>query len=329
MNKVRIVVTSYREKGDRIFQGDEWCDGWRFSDHENLRIRKKSTGRSEEVKSLSELPQRTTEDAIIWIRGKELAEFPKDLADVIRKLRETKEVFVSYHDEFVGRQIADKLSSWDRMMPYSLSSGVNPGRFQAIIKMDRRGEHYLDSEASFDDLFRFFFLKPTDVIPLVLHKLMGVLSVIDMDLQYFEDKGFTDNAWKQLVISYKGGHATEKLNECRSVLYENPLSLKRLYEGETAWLPSETSTILQNRWEHLTELFPEKEKVSPGAAVNDDSPYVEVQKVIKGLDNENKAAVEKNFEGGNSFRKWMNSLEQAVNAIKEVVMTTKSEPVSV
>jgi hypothetical protein len=76
-------------------------------------------------------------------------------------------------------------------------------------------------------------------------------------------------------------------------------------------------------------LFPEKEKVSPGAAVNDDSPYVEVQKVIKGLDNENKAAVEKNFEGGNSFRKWMNSLEQAVNAIKEVVMTTKSEPVSV
>jgi hypothetical protein len=328
MNKVLVVVTSYRKISGRIYSGaDEWCDGWRFLDEEQIKLRRKSQAKPITVESLDALAPLISEDAIVWVRGKDQETFPtSEMVELIRELRMKHKVYLSYHDEFVGVQIANKLGDWNGILGYSLSSGIKLETFKPIIKTDKRGRNHLDAEADFNEFFRFFRLKPEDVFSLVLHKINGALAVIDLDLQYLEDRRFETTAWKRVSDSYKEGRATEKLKECRSVLYKNPISLKSLYEASTTSLPPDKSADLQNGWEHLIKLLPEEGSAAPGSA---DSQFVESEKILKGLDNANKEQVKKNFENGNLFREWMDSLQDAINDIKEVVTENNSEPVGV
>lgn len=330
MNKVLIVITSHRKKSDRVYFGaDEWRDGWKFSDREHQKLRKKSATKPIAVKEINELAsQPFSDDTIIWIRGTESNVFPAaEIAELIVKLRQTNEVYLTHHDEFVGDKIANELGGErNRILPYSLSASANREGFKAILKTDKRNQPYLDAEASFDELFRCFFLNPTDVFALVLHKMGNVFGSLDLDLQYYESENFKAQVWKQLEADYKGGRASEKLQECRSVIYKNPINLKRLYEAQCISLPTDKKTDLQNDWEKLTRLFPEEaNKTAPAP----EPLYLEVELVIKGLDGGVEAEVKKNFDGGNKFRKWRTELEKVVDEIKEVIMTANPEAVGV
>src|SRR5439155_7856149 len=163
---------------------------------------------------------------------------------------------------------------------------------------------------------------------LVLHKVTGTLAVIDLNLQIYEAAGFNAEAWKELKEIYAGGRAKEKLKECQGVFYEHPFSLKRLYERESNALPEKEKGLLKSSWVRLTELFPE-DRLSGKPSPRIDKLYLEVEEIIEGLDQGIEVNVRKNFEKGNLFREWMTSLEQAVNAIKEVVMENQNEPVGV
>jgi hypothetical protein len=332
MNKVLMVVTSYRPKSDRIYHGaDEWRDGWGFSNQENYKLRTRDMARPVAVKSLSELASLASrEETIIWIRGSEPKSFPNaEIGDLVTSLRKTSEVYFAYHDEFVGDRIASAMGgARNQFHPYSLSLGANPDGFKAIIKTDRRGENHLNPEAKFDDIFGSFFLDPTDVFALVMHKVPGTLSVIDLDLQIYEAAEFHPKAWKQLADMYQGGRARERLQECQCVFYKNPLSLKQLYERESLSMPPKERSVLDDNWVRLTELFPD-DQPSKRPSTRVDSLYLEVEKVIVGLDLGVEASVRKNFEEGNLFRSWMDSLEAAVRAIREVVMANRTEPVGV
>jgi|SRR5215213_781322 len=332
MNKVLIVITSYRRKADRVYSGaDEWSDGWRFSDREQQKLRKKSATKPIAVKEINELgSEPVTDDTIIWIRGRESSIFPSaEIAKLIVKLRQTNDVYLTHHDEFVGDKIAKEMGGErNRILPYSLSSSANPEGFKAIMKTDKRNRNqmYLDAEAGFDELFRCFFLNPTDVFALVLHKMGNVFGSLDLDLQYYESENFKAQVWKQLEADYKGGRASEKLQECRSVIYKNPINLKRLYEAQYISLPQDKRTELKNGWEKLTRLFPEEANMPAPAS---DPLYLEVELVILGLDDGVERQVKKNFDGGNKFRKWRTELEKVVDEIKEVIMTANPEAVGV
>ena len=331
MNKVLIVVTSSRKKSQRVYSGaDEWVDGWKFSSQENYKLRTKSMAKPVAVKTSDELANLVnSEDAIIWVRGRESTAFSStEIIDLVSRLRETNEVYLVYHDEFVGDRVASAMGvTSHQFRPYSLSSGANPEGFKAIIKIDRRGDKYLDAQASFEDIFSSFFLDPTDVFELVIHKLTGSLSVIDLDLQIYEAADFKREAWEQLAENYKGGGASEKLRECQSYLYTNAFSLKEIYNRESITLSVNERKVLDGHWLRLTEVFPPEPSAKLPRKI--DELYVEVRRIIGGLDLGIEADVRKNFEGGNLFRKWMDRLELAVYSIKEVIVAGRNLAVGI
>src|SRR5919106_3940396 len=152
MNRVLIVVTSYRLRPDRVYTGsDEWRDGWRFSGRSNYMVRNRKDAKPTPVNSVSELPTRAgKEDTLIWIRGQDpqKATFSEtQIGNLVQQLREANEVYLAYHDEFVGDKVAKILGkSREGFFPYTLSRGANPEGFKAILKTDELGEAYLDAE---------------------------------------------------------------------------------------------------------------------------------------------------------------------------------------
>jgi hypothetical protein len=326
MNKVLIVITSYRSKSDRVYKGsEEWPDGWRFSKLENYKLRTKNMSKPKTVKTMSELaPLVDGEDTIIWIRVKDPQKipFPKvEIGKLITSLKQTSDVYVTHHDEFVGDELASVMGrSRDHFRPYTLSSGANPEGFKAILKVDDMGEHYLDAEANFNEIFGSFFLDPTDVFGLVEHKIIGSLSAIDMDLQTYQ----YGKAWNQLVEVYKGSGATRKLNECQAVFYKNAVSLKRLYDSERVLMPDKRKLELEERWKQLTRLFPETGTTGSGSVHR---LYAKVATVIEGLDQGVEDKVATNFESGNTFREWLDRIRQAIEEIQEVIMADNTQPV--
>ena len=264
MNKVLIVVTSHRLNPKRVYHGsDEWCDGWKFLDSEQYKLRTKKMTVPSTVNSMTELAQLAArEDTIIWIRGKDRNVFPSvEIGQLIKSLRKQSEVHLAYHDEFVGDRVASVLGGErDQFIQYSLSKGGNPKGFKGILKMDRKRQAYLNAEAEFSEIFACFFLDPTNVFELVLHRVTNVLGAIEFNLQYLENEDFKADAWQQIVDVYKNGGASERLNECRCVIYKNTISLQRLYDKKSVSLPSEKNAELQTSWLRLTELLPEEEK---------------------------------------------------------------------
>lgn len=328
MSKVLIVVTSYELKASRVYDGaDEWRDGWRFSDRENYELRSKSMAAPVPIKNLADIAARIiNDDTIVWIRTKTKTPFPvTEFVSLVNHLLQTSDVFVAYHDESVGNDLSLLDGSGVHLIHYTLSTAANKEGFKAIISRSVTGSNYLDPKADFDDIFDSFFLAPTDVFAFVIHKIVGTLSSIELDLQVFGAASQPNQEWSQLKEIYKDGLAGRKLAECRRVIYENPNSLKRLYERQQLELSTDRRAQLSKKWTRLNALLPPSDEVPANA----DSAYAEVKNIIEGLNDGTEAKVRKNFENGNLFRQWMDQLVEAIEGVKEVIMADHFESVGV
>ena len=335
MNLALIVVTTHVSTSGRVYDGgDEWCDGWKFLD-KPFALRKRGDGKIEYPDDLDDVARQVRgEDAIIWVRGTEQNAFPSAQVNrLIGELATDHEVYLAHHDSYVRNAIdADQRQKLKRFSNYTMSQGANPDGFAEILTVSRRGRKHLDYLAKFDSIFESFFLDPTDVFVYVKHKLTGLLSIIDIDLQGLWDSEFAGSHWESLVEAYRPradgeGMGSRKLKLCKSLLYEDTISLKKLYEKEKVGVPEARQADLTQQWDRLNELLPPDDGQHGEQSVKVDKLYLTVSNIIAGLEAGNEAKVRKYFNRSNVFRQWVEKLNGAIDGIREVVTQEQSNTV--
>jgi len=179
-----IIITSQSGKEDRFIPGKEWENAWRFESN-NLfayRIRNKIQYCDE----INNIPENQF-PIIIWINTAKMLEShsdrekPEKIKTTLENIKERlqasiDEIQVAYHDVTI-----DYIPNNWKAKSYSLASG-NESQFQKILKSNEKGK-YLDSSASFEDIFECFFLNLPKLFSLLKHRITNSFLDLDIDWQ--------------------------------------------------------------------------------------------------------------------------------------------------
>lgn len=294
--RILIIQTSKEEKteGERIIGGDEWTDVWRLDKNSRIALKKGSKDIYYcDFDELDKIEIEDDEDAILWIRGqKNLKEVLEPFKNIVVKF-ENKNYYIyfKYHE----KDIIDQAIGQSKMKKFSQYGLTSETQFKRILKIDKDGK-YLDKMAPFEDIFNCFFLHPPDVLALVIHKVNGILSTLDLDLQTLMDCDFRDDIWDDIINSYLQKNVLE---DVKKWIDGDEISLKRLEDQEKI-----KNKIIEKKFKEISSLFNRDDSIKP------------LNEILSGFEANQQQKVRDNIE---KFREWYKKLLMAFENFIEIV----------
>jgi len=171
-------------------------------------------------------------NCIIWIRWEsDKIKVAKMLLQFV-KINKECEIYLTCHDAgLVLNGLGVEMSRYGiKDKQYTLSK-KNMKQFAKII-VETSEKIYLEAKASFDDIFNCFFLNSPDVLALIIHKVNGILSTLDLDLQTLQDCDFRNDIWDEIKNNY---HQRIILDVVKQFIIEGDICLKNFVEQEKQW----------------------------------------------------------------------------------------------
>lgn len=250
MNKIKILIieTGKYPKENRLFTGNnEWRDGWLFSDNYFIAYKIDDSDQLDYPKDLKKI--KCDKNCIIWIKWQDDKKEVVNLLHPFLENHQNCEIYLTYHDSGLTRILLNKEV---KIRPYSLIS-KNKNQFKKIIK-DTPQKTHLNANAPFDDIFTCFFLNPPDVLAQVIHKVNGILSTLDLDLQTLLDCDFRDDIWSEIKKSYRYRNIKKDVEEW---INGDETSLKKMVEQEKS-----RNKNIKKEFEVISSLF-ENNSIKP------------------------------------------------------------------
>lgn len=254
--RILIIQTSKEKKNesDRFIGGDEWTNVWRLDEKSKIALKKESKDIYYcDFDKLDKIGIEGNEDAILWIRGqKNLEEVLEPFKNIVYKFTDKSyNIYFKYHEH----NLIDEKIGQEKMVKFSEYGLTSENQFKRILKIDDDGKKYLDKMAPFEDIFTCFFLNPPDVLALVIHKVNGILSTLDLDIQTLLDCNFRKDIWDDIQNTYQN---KKIIDDVKNWIDKNGCSLKRMVEQE-----KNENKYIEKGFNAISSLIEETDSIKP------------------------------------------------------------------